>query len=278
MGRFSNTWQLMRASWYLLRQDKEILLFPLISGICCLIVLASFAVPIVSSGAWKPPARDAELSQQIVYYAILFAFYFCNYFVIVFFNSAVIACAFKRMSGGDPTVGYGLHASFSRIHAILGWALVAATVGLILRIIEDRSEKVGQIVAGLLGMAWTLVSYLVVPGMVIDNMGPIEALKDSVRKLKHTWGEQLIGGFSFGLVFFLLALPAIAIGALGFFMGTKAAIVFFLCAAFVYLIILSLIQSTLQSIFQAALYCYAANNEAPAGFDERLLRNSFTRR
>lgn len=274
MGRFSNTFSLMKASWEVLKQDKEILVFPLISGICCLLVLASFAIPLFASGNWRPPAEQATTNQQIGYYGVLFLFYFCNYFVIVFFNSAIIACAVIRMEGGDPTVGDGFRAAFSRIGLIAGWALVSATVGLILRIIEDRSKTVGKIVAGLLGMAWTVVSFLVVPILVVEKKGPVTALKESTALLKRTWGEQLIGNFSFGFIFFLLSIPAFVLIALGFLAGSAMVIVTCICLAVVYVIILALIQSALQAIFQAVLYLYARDGETPAGFETELLMDS----
>src|SRR5436190_24108713 len=114
------------------------------------------------------------------------------------------------MGGGEPTVADGFRAASARLPVIAGWALVSATVGVVLRIIEDRSEKVGRFVAGLLGMAWTLVSFLVIPILVVENKGPLLALKESTKLLKKTWGEQLTGSFSFGLVFFLMSIPAVA--------------------------------------------------------------------
>src|SRR4029077_13330612 len=116
----------------------------------------------------------------------------------------------------------------ARLPVIAGWALVSATVGLILRIIEDRSARIGQIVAALLGMAWTVVSFLVVPILVIENKGPIAALKDSTALLKKTWGEQLVSNFSFGMIFFLLALPAFALFILGGVAGSTSVLI--LCA------------------------------------------------
>jgi len=276
--RLSNTWQLMKASWYILKQDKEMLIFPLVSGICCLMVLASFAIPIIQSDSYDPPGKDATADQYIAYYGVLFLFYFCNYFIIVFFNSAVIACAVKRMQGDDPTVGDGFSAAFSRLPAIAGWAVVAATVGLILRIIEDRSEKIGRIVAGILGMAWTLTSFLVVPSLVINKSGPIEAYKDSIKKLKQTWGEQIVGNFGFGLIFFVLGIPAFIVAALGFLSGPGTVMVACFVVAFIYLIVLALIQSALQAIFQAALYLYADTQKPPSGFDASLMSNSIAAR
>ncbi len=271
MGKFSHTWSLMGASWDVLKQDKEILIFPLISGICCLLVMASFAIPLFATDNWQPPGEEAATGEMVEYYGILFLFYFCNYFIIVFFNSAIIACAVIRMGGGDPTVGDGFRAAFSRIGLILGWALVSATVGIILRIIEDRSKAVGRFVAGLLGLAWSVTSFLVIPILVVEKKGPITALKDSTVLLKKTWGEQLIGNFSFGFVFFLLTIPAVVLIVLGFLIGSSAAIVAFIGLAVVYIIVLALIQSALQAVFQAAVYLYARDGETPQGFEAGLL-------
>jgi hypothetical protein len=278
MGKLSHTWSLMGASWRVLKQDKEILIFPFLSGICCLLVLASFAIPIISNESWELPEEDASTKQQILYYGTLFLFYFCNYFVIVFFNSAVIACAAIRMEGGDPTTGDGFRAALSRLPLIFGWALVSATVGLILRIIEDRSKAVGRIVAGLLGMAWTVVSFLVVPILVIERKDPISAVKESAILLKKTWGEQLIGNFSFGLIFLLLNIPAFILVALGFFSESTVVLITCIILAVIYLIIIALIQSALQAIFQAAVYLYAREGEAPAGFEPDLLAYSMTQK
>ena len=187
MGKFSNTWSLMGASWELLKKDKEILVFPLISGICCLVVLASFAGPIIVSGGLS---GGASADSHALVYASLFLFYFCNYFVIVFFNSAIVACAAHRMNGGDPTVAYGLQAAFDRFSLIAGWALVQATVGLVLRVVEDRSERLGRIITELLGMAWTVTSFLVVPILVIEKKGPLDAVKGSASLLRKTWGAM----------------------------------------------------------------------------------------
>jgi hypothetical protein len=274
MGKFLRTWSLMSECWKVLRQDKSLLVFPLISGFCCLLLLASFAVPFYLTGAWTPPAHDAVPQRQVAYYGTLFAFYVANYFIVVFFNAAIVACAAIRMGGGNPTFADGLRAAASRLPVIAGWALVSATVGLILRIIEDRSQKVGQFVAGLLGMAWTVVSFLVVPILVVDNKGPIAALQDSTALLKKTWGEQLISNFSFGTIFFVLAIPALALIILGAFLGSPVLLIVCIALAVIYLIVLALIQSALHAIFQTALYLYARDGQVPAGFRPEVLQNA----
>lgn len=279
-GNISHTWGLMSQSWEVLKKDKELLIFPLISSICCILVIASFAVPSIMNESYMPPDASAEGEQvvstqeQVIYYAKLFMFYFCNYFVIIFFNSAIAGCASMRMHGQDPTIGDGFSIAFSRLHVILGWALVSATVGLILRIIEDKNKKIGAFVAGLLGCAWTLVSFLVLPILVIENVGPIAALKKSTALFKKTWGAQLGANFSFGLIFFLLFLPAILIVVLGFLSQSGPIIIACIIAAVLYAVVLSLVQSTLGVIFQTALYYYADSGTAPAGFDEHMLQGS----
>jgi len=258
-AKLGNTWSLMGASWDVLRRTKGLLIFPVLSAICCLAVVATFAVPVALSGAWRPPSGHADLQQKLAYYGALFTFYFCNYTVITYFNVAVVAGAVARMSGGQPTIGSCLGEATRRIHLIIGWALVSATVGIVLRVIEDRSPKIGQLVAGLLGVAWALASFLVVPVLVVQNKGPLEALKESGRLLRKTWGEQIVGNFGFGLVFFLLALPGFGVMVVGgLALAGNNFVVGALCigVAVLYLIALALVQATLQAIFQAAVYLH----------------------
>lgn len=278
MNKIQRTWSLMSACWQILKKDKEMLVFPLISGLCCLLLLASFAVPIYLTGAWEPPKSSADASRQVLYYGTLLLFYVCNYFVVVFFNCAIVACATIRMGGGDPTVSDGFRAAVSRLPVIAGWALISATVGLVLRIVEERSEKVGRFVAGLLGMAWTLVSFLVIPILVVENKGPVTALKESTQLLKKTWGEQLAGNFSFGLLFFVLGVPAYALVVLGIISGNGVTAAFCIGLAVIYLILLALVQSALQSIFQAAVYLYARQGQVPEGFQEEFLSGAMVPR
>jgi hypothetical protein len=268
----------MGASWGVLKQDKELLVFPLISGISCLLVLASFAVPLWYTGTWRPPGGDAHWQRQVAYYGVLFLFYLCNFTVITFFNTAIIAGAIERMSGGDPTVASCLSAAFSRLSLIFGWALVSATVGLVLRMIEDRSEKIGSFVAGLLGMGWAIASYLAVPILVAERKGPIDALKGSAQLLKKTWGEQLVGNFSFGFVFFLLSIPAYLAIALAVYAGLAMKQIPLAAVGVAvgvgYLIVLALVQSALQSIFQAALYLHTRQKLDPKLYPDNLLADA----
>lgn len=278
MNRITRSWSLMSACWQVLKSDTKLMVFPLVSGLCCLLLLASFATPLYFTGRWEPPAGDAPATHQAAYYGVLFLFYLCNYFVVIFFNAGIIACATLRMSGGNPSIGDGFRAAAARLPAIAGWAVLSATVGLILRLVEDRSKWVGRIVAGLLGAAWTVVSFLVVPILVVENKSPITALRESTALVKKTWGEQLAGNLGFGVIFFLLALPAVAAIVLSLFSGQIAIIGVCIVVAVVYLIGLGLVQSALQSIFQAAVFLYARDGQVPEGFDAEVLGTAMLRK
>lgn len=272
MGKFGRTWALMKSSAGILKQDKELMLFPVLSGIFTLLLVASFVVPLFGSDMLDNMDEGSQGEQ--LFYLGLFAFYVFSYFIVIFFNSAIIACALIRMEGGDPTVKDGLDAAVSRLPQIFSWAIVAGTVGFILRMIEERSALAGQIIAAVLGVAWTVTSYLAVPILVAEKRGPIDAFKESARLLKQSWGEQLIGNFGFGLMFLLLNIPAVLIFLLGIYLGGETAFFTFTALAVTYTLLLAVIQSALQAIFQAAVYQYASGGKAPTGFDTDTLAHS----
>ena len=272
--KLSYTWSLMGASWDVLKRDKEMLLFPVLSLIGCILVVASFAIPLYKADFLAPPPVNAEPARMATYYGLLFLFYVATYFVVIFFNAAIVACAVERMQGGDPTVGFGLRAAAERLPQILGWAIVSATVGMVLRALEDRHKGLGRIVIGLVGAAWSVATFLVVPVLVAEKKGPFAAVSESARLLKRTWGEQIIGGVGFGLLFFAMSIPGIALLVLGFMSRMWVAV----GLGIAYILVLSLVQSALSVIFTAAVYLYARDGQAPAGFHAGLLDGAMQRR
>jgi len=276
--RMARGWELAKESWRVLKLDKELLVFPLLSGLACLIVLASFALPLLGTDYLKTIMEERAAPQDLLAYAILFAFYFVNYFVIVFFNSALVGCAIIRFKGGDPTVADGFRAATDRLPQIIAWALVSATVGLILRIIESRSERAGQIVAGLMGMAWSAVTYFVVPVIVIEKKGPVEATKRSLAILRKTWGEALTANFGIGVIVFLAMLVAfvpIVLGVAALSAGLIPLGVLGILLGVILVLLVGLVSSALSAIVIAALYLYAAEGSVPKHFDNQLLSDAF---
>lgn len=214
--RIKTGWELMKQSFGVLRSDKELLVFPAVSGIACLLVTATFAVPALMIPGVREMLADREAAtQQPLAYVLLFLYYVATYFVIVFFNSALVSCALKRMAGGDPTVSYGLQEAMSRLPQIAAWAVVSATVGVILKAIESKSDKLGQFVISLVGVGWAIATYFVVPVLVVERVGPWDALKRSAGLVRRTWGEALVGNMGLGLIIFAAMLPGMALVMLG---------------------------------------------------------------
>ncbi|MCK5036398.1 MAG: hypothetical protein KAS73_10930 [Candidatus Sabulitectum sp.] len=245
MNVFSQTFDAVQKSWKILMADKELLLFPVLSGILCLLVSASFYFPVSASGG---DVNELYIQNRAGFIVLAFLFYFFNYFLITFFNCAVIACTEIRLAGGDPTVSDGFKASWAVVTYIAAWAMVEATVGLALKMLQGRGGR-RNFLTGSLGTLWTMASFFVAPRLVIDRVDPFTALKSAWSDVKGNWGHQLIGGVSFGLLGFLASLPAVVLlFASGF--SNLAAVVFTL----VWILLVSLLISTLKSIFQASLY------------------------
>jgi hypothetical protein len=284
--------ELLKQSWSVLKKDKELIVFPILSGIACLLVALSFAGPFLVAPELgqrlfeglenKADNPQVELVTRGIVFVLTFLFYFVNYFVIVFFNTALVSCAIIRFKGGDPTVSDGLKAAMARLPQILGWALLAATVGMILKAIEERASFVGQIVVNLLGLMWTAATFLVVPILVVEKLGPIDAVKRSVVLLTRCWGDGLVGNFGLGLIGVLLALPGIFVIVGGVMLGVAAnSLILGIALAAIgvaYLIALAITMSALKQIFIAGLYIYAAEERVPDGFDEEIMRTAFRRK
>lgn len=278
-GRFARSWSLMKASAEVLRSDKSLLMFPLASSICCLLVAASFLIPIIA--AMVSAGHVVEHGQRMSAggYVLLFLFYLAQYFVIIFFNTALAGAALARLRGEPASFGEGMAIARSHIVNIFGYALIAATVGLVLRALQERLGLIGRLVAGFLGLAWTVATFLVVPVLASQDVGPTEAISRSVELLKRTWGENIIGNAGIGVVFGLLMFIAIVLAAclIGGAFATQSitAIIAAIVIVAVGLTVLGLIQASLQGIYAAALYRYAEEGEVGYGFDQAMLEQAF---
>lgn len=277
-ARIAAGWELSKQSFGVLRHDKELVLFPLMSGAACLMVLASFAVPLYNT-PWFHQffGEHRQTPQNPLFYAVLFAFYAVNYFVIVFFNAALVSCAIKRMAGENPTIGYGLQQASARLPQIIAWALVSATVGVILKAIESKSDKIGQFIVSLVGAGWAIATYFVVPVLVVEKVGPWEALKRSTSLMKRTWGETLVGKMGIGLFVLAAMIPGFVLMVVGCAAVAANAVVggVIIALAIVWILAVSLVSAAVQSILLTALYLYASQGQAPPQFDPTLLQNAF---
>lgn len=289
--RLAGSWQLVKASAAVLSTDKALIVFPIVSTIGTLIVTLSFIIPMffagifthliagVQSGANYGSLASAPNSSWWVFVPLAFLFYLVQYFVIFFANTALVGAAMIRLQGGKPTVGAGFGIAFARIGPIFGYALISATVGVILQFVRERAGIVGQIAAGFLGLAWNVATFLVVPILAIEQVGPIQAVKRSTELLKRTWGEQIIGNIGIGAVFGLLTFGVFILGAVGVALGIAINSIPLVVAVVVLgvfaLVVLGLISAALRGIYQAAVYRYATTGQLTPGFSAELVQGAF---
>lgn len=279
----SRSWGFAMTSYRILWAHKRLLILPLLSGLAGALVVASFVAPLWWTGTldqWLegPQARE-DLQHNVALYVGLFLFYFCNYFVIVFFNSALISCVMQSLNGEEPAIGRALAVSAARFPQIVGWALVSAFVGVLLKVVENAHERAAQWIAAILGTAWSAMTYFVVPVIVLEGVGPITAVKQSLGILKRTWGTALVGNFSLGLVGLLILLPiylvAIGLFVLGAMSGSVAIAVGCIALAAVLFVLATITNSAAGTVFTAVLYNYATGRSVPAGIDDAEFSRAF---
>jgi hypothetical protein len=281
MGRFARSWELVKQSFTVLRSDKQLMLFPILSAVSCLFVTAliatggglmiwpSIVAAKAAGGHWQP-------SQTPIFYFAMFGVYVANYFVMVFFNVALVGVANSRLMGGAWTFRDGISLAWARKGTILQWAVVAATVGMVLRMIEERMGLIGRLVMKIIGIAWALACYFVVPVLAFEDLTPIDAVKRSAKLFRDTWGEKVIGGFSIGLVFLALMLPGFGIWIAAIILGGTTGLLIASAFLFLYILLLSVISSAVQGIFNTALYRYACFKQVPPAFSPELITAAWT--
>jgi hypothetical protein len=259
----SRGWHMTKSSFHVLKLDKEILALPLMAA-----VLMVVAVVGLGFGAF-----GIGLDGGLAFYAALFAIYVVVYAIAIFFNVAVIEMATIRFNGGDPVLKDGLKKAWSKAGRIFQWAIVAATVGLIFRMLRDqaRDNFLAQILLGLMEGAWNLVTFFAVPIAVYRDVGPFQAIKGSTSLMKRTFGESITGIATTGIVFFVLGLLGLIPLFIGYLIGGPVFIAM-LVLAVVYWIALGAVNTAIDGILVAALYKYANEGVMPQVFQDQGIR------
>jgi len=274
MGRFSRSMALAKASWRTLKADRELLALPVFSFVMSLVVLAvGLGLVFLIDYDSNLGLSDFELSTGGIIVLALAGMALS--IVATFFQAAMVGGARDRLTGGDPTVGSALAVAASRLGVIVPWALFSWTVGTVLRAIEERAGAVGQFVVGLLGMAFRVVTFLAVPVLVVEELGPIATLKRSGELFKRTWGENLIAQAGLGIIGMLAMLPILLVAAL---IGSATSPILGIIVAVPLIAVVVVVMTSLTAIYQTALYHFVTTNEIPDGFEEAGLRDSFARR
>jgi len=270
-GTIGRSIDLLKNTWQVLTMDRELLLFPVMSGLVTILIVLTFILPVLFLGFL------GEISGfgPVVWLLTLFLFYFISYAVVIFFNTGLIACATIRFSGGDPTVRDGIRFALDHLGKIIPWALVAATVGLILSLLSRRSGLIGRIIIAIMGVVWSLATFLVIPVMVFEEKGVFDAIQGSWDLLKKTWGENIIVNFGLGILFIppLLLMFATIFSVMT---GNLSLVLVLLALTIIAFVIAGILHATLQGIFIAALYLFATTGKVPRHMRSDLIRGAFT--
>lgn len=274
-----------RESWEVLKQDRELLVFPACSTIAAMTIIATigtagFLIP--EFGRWMLTMLDEDSPHTLSEYALgvvcLFALYFVQWFIVVFFNTALVGCALIRFSGGAPTVKDGFRIARQRLPQIIAWALFTSAVGTILSATEQKLGWLGKFIVRSIGMAWAVSTYFVVPVLAAEGTGPITAVRRSVTLLKKSWGEGLTGNIAIRLISTGITTLLVLAGVTGIMVAVyfgsivMAGVTLTLLLA-VFLIVF-IVSSALRQIFLAGLYEYANTGNVPRGFSEHSMRHA----
>ena len=275
MERIKRGWKLSKQSWAVVKSDKSLLAFPIISVVAAIITMIIFfgggaAMAVAIGSPW------GALPLVIIGAYLLTV-------VGVFSSVALACCATEAPEGRQTTVGQGIRAARGRMRVIFAWAAVALFVGALIAVIQSLLQEVAggivsAIVGGLAGFAWAVATFFVIPVIALDGLGPKEALKTSAHVVKERWGEGVVGSSAIGLItFFVAILPAFAMMVLGFVLAGSSAVGggLLITIGFLVLVIAMLFQSTIMAVFRVALYRYATEGDVIGGFDREALESAF---
>jgi hypothetical protein len=248
------------------RRDRELLILPVVSFLCSLVVLAAFGAGMFGVGL---PKDGESVSPGI--YVLGFCMYVALAFVTIFFNAAVIATATKRLKGETASIRDGLAVARAHIGKIFLWALITASVGMVLRAIQERSGLIGRILAGIIGIAWDVITFFVVPVLLFEPLTVSDSIRRSAHIFRARWGEQFTGNATIGIAIMLLCIPVLIVGGLLIAAAPVVGIVFIVLSIGA----LMAVGSACSGVFNAALYRYATTGESSGAFSEEDLNGSF---
>lgn len=268
MERMRRGWRLGLTSLGVVRRDPALVVLVVLG----VIVAALVALPAVIAGAVVSEGDEPSAVAWILIGIGLFL----GYAVTVFFGVALVHAASRVLEGSDATVGEAIRFALTRLGPILGWAVVGAAVSLLFAILRDRGGLAGSLIAGLGGAAWSLVTFLAVPVIAFEGLGPFATLKRSASLFRQRWGEQITGSIGIGLVFFVLSLPGLLLGGIGLAIASsQGAVVGWVLVALGALLVgvVAVVGRAATATFGAVLYRYAATGEASQPFAEGDLRS-----
>ena len=265
---FRRTWGLAKSSMTVIRLDRELLVLPVLNAVAA--VVFGLVLWIVASGLGADFSDTSDSGGGGMIALAVLGLLGMNV-INTFFKGALVSGAHERFTGGDPTIGSSISGAASRLHRLLPWALLATTVGIVMSIIERQGGQLGRIARGMFNMAWGVITFLILPVIMFDDLGPIAGLKRSGQLLRTSWGENLTAQVGFGLLTVLMAAPGIILVAVGVSSGFWPLLIIGVLAVMFAMVV----AAALNGIFQTALYLFVTTGSAPEGFGEQQLTSSF---
>lgn len=279
MGRIRRGWQLTKKSWAVIRADRSLLLFPVLSAAFGIVAFLIIWTPAVAWGLSLSESEQQNLQGNPIVYAVVVLSAYVSVALASYFNVALASCATRALNGENTTVGEGLRAANGRLGPILGWAALATTVGLILRALEQRFQFIGSIASVVLGAAWTIASFFAIPVLAIEGDGPFTTLKRSAQIVRAKWGEGFTGYVAINAIAALVAVGVIAVAggaaALAISAGIAAVAIGAIALGVLAVIAVAMVSSALGQVFRVAVYRYAVDGEPTGGFAPAELESAF---
>jgi hypothetical protein len=282
MNAFQRSLEILKMSLDVMKKDKELFLFPIVGGIFSILFVITMIFPIIIVAP-----TEETIGKGLPFYLAIFLIYFGLAIIATFFNTCVVYTVKTRFDGRNATFWDSIKFAFSKIHLILAWGAISATVGLILRILDEIADRMGgigeiiiHILTSILGAVWSIITLFVIPAMVYHNVGPIDAIKKSTAALKHTWGESLIRYYGLGLIQIILIVIGIVLGIVFGILTIGIPFVFYtvILLTIIYLVTVIVFFNIANTIFNTALYVYADTGKAPHAYNNEVIKNAFAKK
>jgi hypothetical protein len=278
IGKFKASRMIVRESWNVFKQDKELAWFPVfsaLSSLIALVVMGTIFFFTVMGGDVNAFDNIEKNQMDVLGYIILFIYYLVMFFITNYFLAGIYIIVHGRFNGQDLSLGDGMRGANKNFGRIFLWSLVSATVGVILQIIAERFKIVGRIVASLLGAAWGVLTYFSLPSLIVGQRSVKESFKESAALIRKTWGETIIVNFGVSLFFGILIFlgMALSVGVV-VLVPVKGMFILVLVLFVIFMIAITIISSTLSSIFKLALYEFALTGNVPQGFTPDLIKGA----
>jgi hypothetical protein len=287
-GRIQRSLAMVRASSAVLKRYPRLMILPLLSAVALVGAAAAMMVAfIVNAGSFQHAGEllhhfDFELNSHSLPALVgLAAVGWLLGGISLYFNAALVFCVLRCFAGQPPSIRDGLTACLARLPQIIGWAFVSSIIGGIISFVEgvlkDKLGFLGDVVGGLFNIGWAVVTYFVLPVLVVEGIGPVAAIKRSSALLRQSWGEAVVGSGGLGILSLVASVPALlliaACVAMAIATGIGAVAAALFGVAIVYLLGMTVVFGTLGAIFRTGLYVYATTGQAP--LDEALMKSAF---